>query len=368
MEPIIKRNLTDPVKIEAEAAAIELATKHTDKVLTDYAARPETFGGRYICSDNFKELMPGYAQSRESRSALNSVVHNASAVLASEQFRRIVDRGPQPGHDTVVFVTGIPGAGKSSTVAASVAGSAAVVFEGQMSRPEPGMKKIEHALQKGFNVEIVVIHVAPEVALERTHDRYLDPKNGRGASITVMSDIQGNLPAGLLQIQERYERQVGLTVVENNPGEQIFHNGWGAIPVLGKEGDRERIRERLTAALEAGCRDGRYSDGFYLQAAGRPRAHGLEAGVGQGDGEGQQADGNRRSVSRENSGNDTLTSEQRKANQMASASGLMVAAAVMPQALNAYARGKQAAAGGESLIKPVATRSAEPPQGRGRGR
>jgi hypothetical protein len=150
MEPIHTRGFTDPAKIETEARAIERATKHTDAVLAEYAARPDTFGGRYVCADTFKELMPGFAQSPESRNALNGAVHNAAAVLSSEQFHRAVERGPQPGRDTVVFVTGIPGAGKSSSVATAVAGTAAVVFEGQMSRPEPAMQKIEHALEKGF--------------------------------------------------------------------------------------------------------------------------------------------------------------------------------------------------------------------------
>jgi hypothetical protein len=269
MEPIHTHGFADPVKAEAEAAAIERATRHTDAVLADYTARPDTFGGRYVCADTFKELLPGYAQSRESRNALIDAVHNASAVLSAEQFRRMVDLGPRPDRDKVVFVTGIPGAGKSSSVAAAIAGTAAVVFEGQLSRPEPGMRKIEHALQKRFNVEILAVHVAPEVALERTHARYLDPNNGRGAPLAVMADIQGNLPAGLRQIQQRFGKNVGLTVLDNSPGQRTSHEGWEAIFILEKEGNREHIHRRLAAALEAGYSAGRYDDGFYVQAAGR---------------------------------------------------------------------------------------------------
>jgi hypothetical protein len=286
MEPINTRGFTDPAKIGAQARAIERATKHTNEVLAEYAARSDTFGGRYVCADTFKELMPGFAQSPQSRNALNGAVHNSAAVLSSEQFRRMVDRGPQPGRDTVVFVTGIPGAGKSSTVATSMSKSAAVVFEGQLSRPEPAMQKIDHALQKGFKIDIVAVHIAPEVALERTNYRYNDPNNGRGASLAVMSDIQGNLPAGLRQIQERYGKNVGLRVLDNNPGQQIFHNGWGAISVLEKEGNREHIHRRLATALDAGYDDGRYSEGFYTQAAGRApqRARSLVGRAGQEDG------------------------------------------------------------------------------------
>lgn len=97
MEPIQTRGFADPAKRVAEAAAIALAEGHTEQVLRDYAARADTYGGRYVCADTFKELMPGYAASRESRNALNGAVHNAAAVLSSEQFRRLVAQGPGPG-------------------------------------------------------------------------------------------------------------------------------------------------------------------------------------------------------------------------------------------------------------------------------
>jgi len=132
------------------------------------------------------------------------------------------------------------------------------------------MEKIEHSLQKGFKVCILAVHVAPEIALERTNSRYMDPNNGRGASIDGMADIQGNLPAGLRRIQERFGRLVSLTVIDSTgPEQRQFYEGWEAIPVLEKEGNRETIRQRLAAALEAGFHEGRYCDGFYTQAAGR---------------------------------------------------------------------------------------------------
>ncbi|MCL2635639.1 MAG: zeta toxin family protein, partial [Betaproteobacteria bacterium] len=282
-------------------------------VLAAYAARTDTFGGRYVAADTFKELMPGFAESRESRNALNGAVHNTAAVLSSEQFRRVVEKGPQAGLDRVVFVTGIPGAGKSSTVANALQNEAGLVFEGQLSRPEPAMRKMEEAQQKGFKVEIVAVHVAPEVALERTNSRYLDPNNGRGASLNVMADIQGNLPAGLRQIQEKFGQSVGLTVMENNTGQQIYHEGWGAIPVLEKEGHREQIHQRLSTALDAGYRDGRYSDGFYTQAAGREPGRSMASQNRPEDGRGQQADGNRPGIPQADPKHDALNKASDKA-------------------------------------------------------
>ena len=340
MEPIQSRGFTDPAKQAAEAAAIALAEQHTDQVLRDYAARPDTYGGRYVCADTFKELMPGYGASRASRNALNGAVHNAAAVLSSEQFRRLVAEGPAPGRDKVVFVTGIPGAGKSSSIAGAVEDTAAVVFEGQLSRPEPGMQKMQQALDKGFQVGIVAVHVAPEVALERTNFRFLDPNNGRGASLSVMAEIQANLPAGLRQIQQRFGDQVGLRVVVNNPGQQTFHNGWQAIPVLAKEGNHARISQRLEAALEAGYEAGRFSADFYRQAAGRDPARSVAERIGPPDGGELQAHAARPGVPGEDSKHDALSAQpgeqiarQLLANpeatvRLASASGVYVGAIV----------------------------------------
>jgi len=176
--------------------------------------------------------------------------------------------------------------GKSSSVVGAFENRAAVVFEGQLSRPEPGMEKIKQALQRGFDVVILAVHVAPELALQRTNSRYLNPNSGRGASIAGMADIQGNLPAALRQIQERFGQSVRLTVIDNTrPEQRQLYKGWGAIPVLGKEGNREYIRQRLAAALEAGFHEGRYSDGFYAQAAGReaPRTRRMGAAAGHED-------------------------------------------------------------------------------------
>ena len=312
MEPIQTRGFTDPAKRAAEAAAIALAERHTEQVLREYAARADTHGGRYVCADTFKELLPGYGASCESRNALNGAVHNAAAVLSSEQFRRLVEQGPGPSRDMVVFVTGIPGAGKSSSIVGAIQGTAAVVFEGQLSRPEPGMQKIQQALDKGFKVAVVVVHAAPEVALERTNLRFLDPNNGRGASLSVMAEIQRNLPAGLRQIQERFGDQGGLRIVANNPGQQTFHNGWHAIPTLEREGRHARIRQRLDTALEAGYQAGRYSAGFYRQAAGKEPARSVAGRDVPRDGRELQAHGARPGISQADSKHDALNAQRGK--------------------------------------------------------
>ncbi|MDO4682855.1 MAG: zeta toxin family protein [Lautropia sp.] len=313
MDEITRRGFADPELVAVESAAIELATTRTDAVLAAYAQRADTFGGRYVAADTMKELMPRFAASPESRSRFNGAVHNSAAVLSAEQYRRLIEAGPRDGRDKVYFVTGIPGAGKSSSIVFyGQQPDVAVVFEGQMSRPGPSMEKIDSALRAGFDVSIVAVHVKPETALDRTNMRFLDPENGRGASIAVMSEIQGNLPSGLRQVQDRFGDSVSLLVLDNSlANKQLHHAGWSSIDVLEREGDREQIRQRLVSALERGYQEGRYSDGFYRQAAGRsPEKEGKGkalAGDGRVDAGRPHKDGGRSSISPGNPEKDALS-------------------------------------------------------------
>lgn len=297
MDSIQSRGFENPELQRVEAAAMKVARENTNEILRDYSARPDTFGGRYVAADTMKELMPGYAQSPDARSRLNGAVHNSAAVLSAEQFRRILERGSSSDSNTAVFITGIPGAGKSSSVAMVVGNHAAVVFEGQLSRPAPAFEKIDQALKAGFDVQILVVHVPPEVALERTNSRFMDPQNGRGASISVMSDIQSNLPAGLEQIHKRYGDSVRLAVMDNTPTAERFIEGWAALSQLQKEGSRDQISERLHKALDTGYREGRYSDDFYKQAAGRSPSAQLGADRGASADRGLDQDAGRSKVS-----------------------------------------------------------------------
>ena len=67
------------------------------------------------------------------------------------------------------------------------------------------------------------------------------------------------------------------------------------VNFLEKEGNRDEIFERLSTALDAGYREGRYSARFYAQAAGR-QPHSLEAGTRSQDGGSQQTHGDRSGV------------------------------------------------------------------------
>ena len=139
LETIHRQQFADPERDRVQDEAIASAMGRTKKHIKRYCDDPRSFGGRYVAADLFKETFDQYAESKESRNLYNLPVHNAAAVLSAEQLRRLLAEG-DPTRSRVVFLTGIPGAGKTSSV---LVGSQATrslpthyraIFEGQLVR------------------------------------------------------------------------------------------------------------------------------------------------------------------------------------------------------------------------------------------
>jgi hypothetical protein len=269
MEQIQRRSFEEQDRAELQEVIARRVEQNPDAILQKYEQAPQSCNGRYICADLFKEQFPEYAQSKESRARYNAVVHNTAAVLAAEQLKRVISDPARQG-DKVMFLTGVPGAGKTSSIVANgqIPTEFKAVYEGQLSRPEPAIPKIQTALDAGLKPVIVAVHTTPEQALESTFKRF--EENGRGAGIKLMADIQGNLPTGLATIQEHFGKAVSLIVLDNtdraNPTQK---HGWENISTLQREGNHEQIKQRLTNFLEHARRTGQISAGCYEQACGR---------------------------------------------------------------------------------------------------
>ncbi len=268
LEPIRLHKYEEPDRAKAQAAVVAAVQSDPEKLFRRYEADPRSYQGRYVSADLFKEIFAVYTQSQTSRSHYNGAVHNSAAVLSSEQFRRAVERG-HPG-DAAIFLTGIPGAGKTSTLLASngLNQDVAVVFEGQLSTPATGIEKISLALNKGLRPTIIAVHNTPEQALESSIRRY--EIKGRGAGLGVMADIQARLPGGLERIREIYGDQVRLLVRDQRArANPQSYEGWQHINLLRTEGNHEDIRRKLETHLARLHADGRISDSAFQQAAGR---------------------------------------------------------------------------------------------------
>lgn len=276
IEPIRRLDFDAADRQAVQDAAIKAVEADPEPFIRAYIADSKSHGGRYIAADLFKEHFPDFNESKDARNRYNTPVHNSAAVLAAELFRRRL-AADEPDRDMVIFLTGMPGAGKTTSVLAggTLPDDCRLVFEGQLSKPGPTIEKIQQTLDAGLQPVIVAVHARPENALDNTLIRF--DEYGRGASINVMADIQGNLPDSLRQVYETFGDRVELIVHDYR--ERRDHrplNGWEHIDVLRSEGDQHEIRDRLDAALQQ--RKPNLSDAAWRQAAGQapaPLAQGL---------------------------------------------------------------------------------------------
>ena len=270
LESIQRQTFADPDRMRAQDEAIASAREKTEQHITAYTADPRSFGGRYVAADLFKEtFVETYAASKEARNFYNTPVHNSAAVLSAEQFRRVLEQPDDPGRDTVVLLTGIPGAGKTSSVigGGQLDPTFKAIFEGQLVRPETTIPKIKQVLDAGLRPVIVAVHANPEDALRNTLKRFNE--EGRGASIGTMASIAGGLPDGLAAVKDHFGDAVKLNVYDYRDRSNPRHfSGWDTLQLLRSEGNREDIATRLRSELDRLRASGTVSDAAYRQAAG----------------------------------------------------------------------------------------------------
>lgn len=271
LEPIRLNDYDQPDRAKVQLDVSKAVQANPEVFIARYIADPRSFEGRYVAADLFKETFDQFSESKYARNRYNGPVHNSAAVLSAELFRRNLADKTHPERDTVVFLTGSPGAGKTSSVIErnSFPEGTAMVFEGQLSNPKTSIEKIQQVIDAGLRASVVVVHTKPEVALENTLHRFED--YGRGASINVMSQIQGELPDSLRQVQARFGNAVDFNVVDRREFlKPQTLQGWEHLPVLESEGNREQIKTRLSSTLEQLKDSGRIGDAAYRQAAGSP--------------------------------------------------------------------------------------------------
>ena len=117
LEGISRRPYPEADRNEIQEQIASTIEADPEPFFATYLAHPQSFDGRYVCSDLFKETFPEFSASPEARGRYNNPLHNSAAVLASEQFRRMVTNpNALPEQDTVIFLTGVPGAGKTTAI------------------------------------------------------------------------------------------------------------------------------------------------------------------------------------------------------------------------------------------------------------
>lgn len=267
---IARREIADSDRAKVQEEVAHSVETDSDHYLALYKKDFRSFNGRYICADLFKEMFDVYNASKESRNLYNVPVHNSAAVLAARLFMETVKDSSFPERDTAVFLTGIPGAGKTSSVLVSgdLPPNYKLIFEGQLSNPKTTFPKIQSVLDAGLKPLIIAVHATPENALENTFKRFHE--EGRGAGIGVMADIQAGLPTGLREVYGFFGDNVQLRIVDyRDRNNRHILMGWEHLNVFESEGNHECIKQRLIKRLEHHYLSGNISESCYRQACGK---------------------------------------------------------------------------------------------------
>jgi hypothetical protein len=267
---IIRRNgYPEKDRALVEETVAKSVEENADFFIAKYKEDERSFGGRYVAADLFKETFEQYSESKEARNRYNAPVHNSAAVLSGEQFRRVLADKTHPERDTVVFLTGIPGAGKTSSVLAGgdMPNNYKMIFEGQLSNQITTKEKIQQVVDAGLKPLIIAVHARPENALENTFKRFNE--EGRGASINVMSNIQGGLPDSLNEVHKQFGNAVEFKVYDYRDRENPKKlTGWNNLDILKSEGNHAQIKQKLSAALEQHYAEKTITEANYRQASG----------------------------------------------------------------------------------------------------
>ncbi|WP_254211137.1 zeta toxin family protein [Burkholderia multivorans] len=269
LEDIRYVNFEEPDRRRVQDNAIEAVKKDPGKFFDAYKADARSFEGRYVAADLFKETFPDFSASREARNRYNNPVHNSAAVLSSALFTENLAGPRVSGRDTVYFLTGSPGAGKTSMVLKSgeLPRDAVMVFEGQMSNFETSRAKIQQVLDAGYRAHIIVVHARVENALDNTLQRFYE--EGRGSSIATIANIVGRLPESLEQLNSVFGPNLLLDVVDvRDRANPVQLQGFENIEVLKSEGNYEHIQRRLQQRVEDQREFGRIDEDAYRQALG----------------------------------------------------------------------------------------------------
>jgi hypothetical protein len=266
---IHRRTFDDPERAAAQERIIGEALADPEYFLEQYCKDARSFNGRYVNSDLMKETFPLYSASNEARNYYNIPFHNAAAALAEKQFFRIICDKSNLKQNTMLFVTGSPGAGKSSGITGSgqLTEYERGIFEGQLANIENALPKIEATLNNGLKPLIRVIHTTAQIALENTIYRF--GQIGRGASINTISAVLGNLYNGLSNIKNIFSNYIDFEIIDKrNQSKPVILHGWDNINLLASEGDYERVKTKLSEYLEQIKHN--ISPDAYDQAAGNP--------------------------------------------------------------------------------------------------
>jgi hypothetical protein len=225
-------------------------------LVEEYAAHPESKGGRIINTDVAREMSPQYREDR-TRSA---DVHEPSSHFMKKLFAEKLSNPTPPGMDnTVVFSAGGTGAGKTTALDVlekvdPALARAEMIYDTNMNKFESADKKIKQALEAKRKVRIIYTYRDPAEALEhgalaRAHR--MEKEKGSGRTVPIGEHLKTHMGSRQVieQLQKKYAKnpRVNIQIVDNSLGRgNARASQLDKLPKL----DENEVKRRLYETLE----------------------------------------------------------------------------------------------------------------------
>ena len=248
MDRIIRReNLTEEER-KLEEYFIKEASIHTKEHIEAYKSFISSLKGRYICSDLMKETFNYYTESKETRNAYNFILHNSAATLTNELYKEQVK---DKNITDCIFLTGIPGAGKSFFVQSlNLEGEIpdnVLIYEGSIIT-DTIIEKISLALANNKRVYMIIINPTLELAYQNVLTRIKE--SGRGASIQTMAKIASGLYDAVKRLYTMFNNELEIGIYQKEANDKIeIDLGIEKVEKL-KIGSYEEVLKRLEEIKE----------------------------------------------------------------------------------------------------------------------
>lgn len=233
--------------LDAENFFINEVENNTNYYLKKYNNLPSSCNGSYISSDLFKETFDIYTKNIESRKKYNQVIHNSCAVLAETQYNKVIK---EKKYNKVIFLTGIPGSGKSylfqSLTLINAIDENTIIYEGDITNKE---FKDKINLAKNNNKELYMIVVNPtiELAFENVVNRLCEI--GRGASAWTMARIMSNIPKTLKELKQNYD--ITISIYNKKTNYDVNYTTYNKdTSILLEHGTKEEIYNKILSLRE----------------------------------------------------------------------------------------------------------------------
>lgn len=261
-----------PEHSEVEARFAQWILQDVDRAIGEYAAHPETNGGKILNTDIARDLSRDYNASKDARSQLSAAVHEPASWLIKEIYKRKLAEAPKAGELPIVaFTAGGTGAGKSSGIAKVDVAQAAVeraqaVYDTNMNTWDSALGRVQQALDAGKKVEFIYVARDPVVALTQGA---LPRAMRQGRTVPLSEHAKTHIGAAKVaqRLVEQFKDNPNFShIIVDNTGPHGSQSV-ADIAIL-KKIDYDQLEGRLKAALESEYKNGRITEPVYRGTVG----------------------------------------------------------------------------------------------------